>query len=94
MAATINDYDRLLQEYWSDEHQQLSEECAEAPPEEKCASGLKILRWTHRDAPNSVRPISEGWNAAYYIRGSYQVLSINLKVGWHPDFNSELGCDE
>jgi hypothetical protein len=38
----------------------------------------------------AVRPIQEGFGAAYYVRGSYQVLAIDLEVGWHPDFKNLL----
>jgi hypothetical protein len=86
MAATINEYDFVLKEHWSDRHMQMCEECVEREGKEKCIEGLKLLRWTHEEAPGSVRPIAEGWVAPYYVRGSYQVLAINLTVGWHPDF--------
>ena len=93
MAATINDYDLVLEEHWSDRHTQMAEECDDQE-ETKCLSGLKLLRWTHESAPTVVRPIAVGWAAPYYVRGSYQVLAINLKVGWHPDFASLLKDDE
>ena len=48
MAATINDYDLVLKEYWADRHTQMSEECAEQGDPWKCESGLKLLRWTMR----------------------------------------------
>jgi hypothetical protein len=94
MAATINDYDLVLEEHWSDRHGQMVEECAELDHDVKCRSGLKILRWTHEEAPGVVRPIAMGWNAAYYVRGSYQVLAIDLKVGWHADYTKLLGDAE
>jgi hypothetical protein len=94
MAATINDYDLILAEHWSDRHCQMAEECAELDHKGKCQSGLKILRWTHEEAPSVVRPIAQGWNAAYYVRGSYQVLAIDLKVGWHVDYAKLLGNAE
>jgi len=94
MATKINDYDLVLKEHWSDRHTQMVEECAEREDGDKCVSGLKLLRWTHNDAPTTVRPIAEGWGAAYYVRGSYQVLAINLKVGWHPDYKTLLGDAE
>jgi hypothetical protein len=94
MAATIHDYDRVLEEHWSDRHCRVVEDCAELEDKEKCASGLKTLRWTHDEAPNVVRPIAEGWSAAYYVRGSYQVLAVNLKVGWHPEYAKLLASDE
>jgi hypothetical protein len=90
MASIIHDYDVVLKEHWSDRHSQMSENCAEVEQQEKCESGLKILRWTHDDAPNVVRPIVAGWNAAYYVRGSYQVLAINMCVGWHPEYKELL----
>ena len=42
----------------------------------------------------AVRPIVESWTAPYYARGSYQVLAINLTVGWHPDFANLLKGNE
>jgi hypothetical protein len=86
MATTINEYDLVLVEHWSDLHTQMTEECIELDDKIKCETGLKILRWTHEQAPMAVRPIAESWTAPYYVRGSYQVLAINLKVGWHPHF--------
>jgi hypothetical protein len=94
MAVTIHEHDCVLKEQWSDRHCKIVEDGAQREEKEKCASGLKILRWTHEEAPNVVRPIAEGWNAAYYVRGSYQVLAIDLKVGWHPDYEKILGSNE
>ena len=51
MAATINEYDLLLEEHWSDRHCQMVEEFAKLDQNEKCQSGLKILRWTHEMCP-------------------------------------------
>lgn len=94
MASIINDYDLVLQEHWSDRHTQMVEECSELEEKMKCESGLKLLRWTHEGAPQSVQPISERWLDPYYVRGSYQVLAIDLKVGWHPDYSDLLRDDE
>ncbi|RVU29546.1 ABC-three component system protein [Neptunomonas marina] len=94
LVSKINDYDLLLKEYWSDLHLEMVDNSADQAEEEKQASGLNLLRWTHNDAPTTIRPISEGWNAAYYIRGSYQVLAINLQVGWHPDYEELLEDSE
>ncbi|WP_191558256.1 ABC-three component system protein [Brevundimonas aurantiaca] len=93
MATTIGDYDLLLQEEWSDRHAQMSEECEGLGEAETAQAGLKLLRWSHLEAPNTTRPITKGWDAAYYVRGSYQVLAISLKVGWHADYRAKLGGD-
>jgi hypothetical protein len=90
MAVTISHYDSVLTEYWSDKHGQMTDECAQLDDKGKRALGLKLLRWTHEEAPNTINPVSAEWSAAYYVRGSYQVLAINLTVGWHPDYLKQL----
>lgn len=94
MATKITAYDLILREHWVDRHAELVDECASLPEDGKCESGLTLLRWTHHEAPGTIRPIAEGWGAPYYVRGSYQVLAINLKVGWHPDYETLLGRGE
>lgn len=90
LGAMINEYDAILTEHWSDRHSQMAEDCADLEDEAKCKLGLDLLRWSHNEAPRAVRPIQEGFGAAYYVRGSYQVLSIGLQVGWHPDYKALL----
>lgn len=94
LGAMINEYDAVLTEHWLDRHSELAEACADLEDDAKCSSGLNLLRWTHNTAPNTVRPIQEGFGAAYYIRGSYQVLAIGLQVGWHPDYKTLLGGEK
>jgi len=91
MRAKITAYDHVLREHWFDRHEEMVDACAGLAPDGKCQSGLALLRWTHNEAPTAVQPIGVGWAAPYYIRGSYQVLAINLEVGWHPDYRSLLG---
>ncbi|UZK68788.1 hypothetical protein OKW76_12160 [Sphingomonas sp. S1-29] len=94
LGAMINDYDLVLTEHWQDRHDEMSESCVDLEDDTKCTSGLDLLRWTHNSAPTAVRSIQEGFAAAYYVRGSYQVLAISLQVGWHPDFKVLLGGEE
>lgn len=55
----INEYDAILTEEWSDRHSRIVEESESLEHEKKCAAGLDILRWTHEEAPNEVRPIAQ-----------------------------------
>ena len=48
--------------------------------------GLDILRWTHDLAPKEVEPISSSWSGHYYVRGTFQLLAIDLTVGWHAQY--------
>lgn len=86
MAAEIATYDRILKEYWSDRHMEIVESCEDQEEAEKRSKGLGLLRWAHNDAPTTVRSIVPGFEAPYYVRGSYQVLAIDQEVGWHPDY--------
>lgn len=91
MAVRIDKYDRILEEAWSDKHVRMVEDCEGLDDDQKCRSGLQLLRWTHNGAHKEVQPFANNWTAPYYIRGSYQVLAIDLKVGWHPEFEDILG---
>lgn len=86
MRSTIAGYDSLLTEHWEDRHSLMVEDCVDLQPEQIEAKGLHLLRWTHIAAPNEVEPIARHWNAHYYVQGTYQVLAIDRRVGWHADY--------
>lgn len=94
MATTISLHDSHLHEEWSDRHASMLESCRGLDEDDRCASGLKLLRWSHDGAPGAVSPIAPGWSAAYYVRGSYQVLADDQTVGWHPDYRERLKDDD
>ncbi|WP_037587493.1 ABC-three component system protein [Stenoxybacter acetivorans] len=91
MAERIDRYDRLLKEKWADKHQRMVEDCEDPDETIECKQGLELLRWSHDKAYLEIHPFAPNWNAEYYIQGSYQVLAINLEVGWHPKFKELLG---
>ncbi|WP_355505455.1 ABC-three component system protein [Xanthomonas cannabis] len=93
MATTINRHDDHLHEEWSNRHGQMIENCQSSDESEKCKKGLALLHWTHDDAPGSVESIAANWSAVFYVRGSYQVLAVDRKVGWHPDYLKRLEED-
>ena len=93
MASRIVKYDSLLQERWQDKHERMCEECGEEEETHKRQCGHQLLRWSYDLAHTEVRPFAPNWSATYYVRGSYQVLAIDLLVGWHPDFRRLLGSN-
>ncbi|WEJ14018.1 ABC-three component system protein [Sinorhizobium prairiense] len=93
MAAQIASYDHVLKEHWSDKQVEIVEICEALEEVEKRNKGLGLLRWAHNDAPTTIRPIVAGFEAPYYIRGSYQVLAIDREVGWHPEYLALLADD-
>lgn len=90
MATKIALYDTVLTEAWADKHGHMANACASLTLKEMCVKGLDLLRWSHERAPLEVSPIAPGWNAHYYVRGSYQILAIGMEVGWHPNFKTLL----
>jgi len=60
----------------------------------KKAKGMTVLDWSHQNAHTQVAPIRENWNNPDYVRGSFQILSNYLRVGWHPDFKLLLGVGD
>lgn len=93
MATAINRHDDHLHEEWSNRHGKMIEDCQSSDEPEKCEKGLALLRWTHDDAPRCVEAIAANWSAVFYVRGSYQVLAVDKKVGWHPDYIKRLEDD-
>lgn len=90
MRSKIAGYDAKLTEHWSDRHVQMVESCEDLDASQVRAKGLELLRWTHESAPNQVEPIAPSWQGHYYVRGTYQVLAIDLQVGWHADYRTLL----
>lgn len=90
MRSKIAHYDAKLTEHWDDRHSEMVEDCEDLKPREVQAKGLELLRWTHKDAPSQVEPIAPSWNGHYYVRGTYQVLAIDMQVGWHADYRKLL----
>lgn len=86
MAVRIDRYDQLLVEAWGDKHCVMVETHAKATDDAKRVSGLEIFKWSFNQAHAQIPPFARNWNTSYYVRGSYQVLAVEQKVGWHPDY--------
>lgn len=90
MRSRIAGYDAKLTEHWSDRHVQIAEDCEDLDASQVRAKGLELLRWTHDFAPNQVEPIAPSWQGHYYVRGTFQILAIDLQVGWHAHYRKLL----
>lgn len=86
MAVRIDRYDKYLVQEWSDRHEPMAEQHQSASEDKKRAAGLEVFRWSFRHAHQEVDPFAKNWSASYYVRGSYQVLAVEMSVGWHPDY--------
>lgn len=86
MAGRITLYDQRLAEAWRDKHALMVEQTETSTEAQKRSAGLDIFRWSFNDAMAQISPFAKNWSADYYVRGSYQFMSVDLRVGWHPDF--------
>lgn len=93
MAGRIALYDQLLVEAWKDQHDLMVEQNSAASDAQKRNAGLLIFRWSFNEAKAQIAPFARNWSADYYVRGSYQFLATDLRVGWHPDFEVLLSSD-
>ena len=86
-------HDDHLAEEWADRHADLCAGCGTQPDDMK-KKGHDLLVWSHYEAHKAVNAIDSGVTKPSYIRVSYQVLSIDGRVGWHPEYRKLLGFDE
>jgi len=89
--SKIVEYDEKLISEWSYLHDTA---CENADPKEESSmieEGYKILKWILEEAPQKVGSIENTVTSPFYVRGSYQVLSIEGRVGWHPEYRLRLG---
>ena len=74
--------------------QLMGEKVEEEEEEKKKEVGRTVLEWSHRDAHKDVGLIRTGWSNPNLVQGTYQILSKDMSVGWHPDFRTLIKVDE
>jgi len=86
----LNGYNQRLHEQW-DEHQSFVELFGEIRTEQnKREYSAKLYK---ECIQNGVIPIRKDFIEAYVAKGSYHILSDELKIGWHPDYIDMLKGD-
>jgi hypothetical protein len=84
----LSKYDRRLSEQWV-EHQSFLELMSDIESEQdKRRYSAELYQ---KCLQNGVVPIRKNFLEAYIAKGSYHILSDQLKIGWHPDYLEMLG---
>ncbi|HHL3494063.1 TPA: ABC-three component system protein [Legionella pneumophila] len=84
----IEKYEKKLIEEWTRYRDRLLDNLPSEATDEDCKEfGRKLYNWVDGEANIKIRP---NITAEYIMRGSYQILSDDLKIGWHPDFVIKL----
>ena len=86
-------YDETLVNEWKAQHDEAVEASDEDNDTSMIEEGQKVLKWASRCNSTEVGNIDNYSTPPFYIRGSYQTLSIEGRVGWHPLYKSLLGFD-
>ncbi len=87
-ASKLRKYDELIVEEWSFVFNEVKDVSSGMTEEQKKEEGRKILDWSHKEAHQQIKNISQHYTNPNLIRGSYHILSKDMRVGWHCDYDS------
>ncbi len=84
----IKKFENCLKKHWENKFEVMRDDCKNSSELEKIEVGKKILDWSYEHAYNTL-PLENDikhWKEIFLVHGSYQILSEQLKIGWHPDY--------
>lgn len=85
--ADLDKYDKRLQAEWGLQYGQVCDELGpDATDAAMAQAGRALLKWAE-DAHVSIR---SGVNVPWVCRGSLHMLAEDMRVGWHPQFETRL----
>ncbi len=86
-VGELDKYELLLREEWELQFERIADEIGEDAAEEaRQRTAKKIYAWVE----DTIFPIRPGVGHPSISRGSFHMLSDDLKIGWHPDFIERL----
>lgn len=95
-ASELEEYDESLIEEWNYKFEIVKEECFKKNlgEIEKRLKGLELYDWTYKGAKNEIDIMHKNLLYQCIVHGTYQTLSNQLRVGWHPDYKEILGDEK
>lgn len=86
-VGEVGTYERRLREEWNIHFARMCEEIGdEATENAKTTAAREIYKW----AEGANFPIRRDCTERFVTAGSFHMLSDELRVGWHPDFEARL----
>ena len=87
LVGELDRYEQRLIEEWEIVFARIKDDLGEETVEEaKLQAAREVYRWVEE----SVFPIRASVTEPFVTRGSFQMLSDKLQVGWHPEFMDRL----
>lgn len=83
------EYDKRLRDHWKNIFELMSDEADGKEDDELIKLGKEFYLSQFANNCPQIK-IREKFNEDYLTRGSYQILSDEKKIGWHPNFEKEL----
>jgi hypothetical protein len=84
----LESYEQRLVDEWERMFLIMQEELSDSPSEDEMKyAGRSLYNWVDKDANICIRPRC---TEPYVMRGSYQMLANQLRVGWHSQFVARL----
>jgi hypothetical protein len=88
VAGELERYDRRLREAWETRFLAMRDSLGEAPAtSDKRARAQALYAWAEQDALVHIRPAC---TEPFVTKGSLQILSDRVAIGWHPDFRERF----
>jgi len=81
-------YERRLTDAWQSRFLVMRDELGEAAAEDEMRRlACQLYKWVDTEELPRIRPQCQG---GFVARGSFHILADDLKVGWHPEFQTRL----
>lgn len=88
LVGELDEYERRLVEEWERHFLRMEDEIGASASEAVAIGAARDLYgWVESEADYPIRPEC---NEPFITRGSFQMLSDDRRVGWHPDFLARL----
>jgi len=88
MVGELAKYEKTLKEEWEVRYAQMLDDLGTGAAEnEQIKAAQALYKWVESGELSLIRP---GVREPSIARGSYQILSNELHIGWHPEFQMRL----
>lgn len=91
--SEYDSFDANLQEEWQSRFDMMLDDTKGQGEEERKTAGHMFYRENYV-APQYQLPLFRNNASGYITKGSYQILSNDKTIGWHPDYKDLLNDDE
>ncbi len=78
-------FDKNLEDEWRFRFEDCQDECSTGLTD-AAKAGQRVLKWSFYEAPKDVPPIQKEWTNPYLVRGAYQDMANEFRIGWHPAY--------